>query len=171
MRNRELKARNATDPAKVPGVIQTQRCRAAGPTLKVRARLGSTVRKTATHRMIVASQAAGLSGWRPSARRICGQATMATRDPSRTADRISVRVRAVRRTLTNERFSATPKVRFRAAMTVSDRLDTTQSATATATETSPTGGSAWIRAIWSLTRTYDARGKRDFRVASSWSTV
>ena len=62
VRNRALKVRNATDPAKVPGVIQTQRCRAAGPTLKVRARLASTVRKTATPRMAVASPAAGLSG-------------------------------------------------------------------------------------------------------------
>jgi hypothetical protein len=44
-------------PRQGPGVIQTQRCRPAGPTLKARMRLGSTVGKAATHRMTVASQA------------------------------------------------------------------------------------------------------------------
>ena len=59
----------------------------------------------------------------------------------------------MRRSFTNERVSATPKVRFKASITVNDRLNTTHRATATATEISPTGGSDWIRAIWSLTST------------------
>jgi hypothetical protein len=102
------KTRKAMVPARLPGVTQDQWRRTSGPTWNVSAKLRSTIRKTADHRTAVATHATAPPGSRPSTRRICGQATIATSDPSRQAAWRSVMAIAVSRSFTNDRVSLTP---------------------------------------------------------------
>ena len=102
------KTRKAMVPARLPGVTQAQRCWVLGPTWNVSAKLRSTIRKTADHRTAIATHATAPLGSQPSTRRICGQATIATSDPTRQAVWRSVMAIAVSRSFTNDRVSLTP---------------------------------------------------------------
>ena len=95
-------------PARLPGVTHAQRRRVVGADIESQREAQQYHQEDGRPSHNVASHATAPWGSRPSTRRICGQATIATSDPSRQAAWRSVMTIAVSRSLTNDRVSLTP---------------------------------------------------------------